>query len=41
MEIEDLINLNEEKISIIIIINTIIEIILINKIFKLYPGPSD
>ena len=40
MEIEDLINLKEEKIS-IIIINTIIEIILINKIFKLYPGPSD
>ena len=41
MEIEDLTNLKEEKTSIIIIITTIVEINLINKIFKLCPGPSD
>ena len=40
MEIEDLINLKEEK-TLIIKIITIIEINLINKIFKLCPGPSD
>ena len=39
MEIEDLINLKEEK-TLIIKIITIIEINLINKIFKLCPGPS-
>ena len=40
MEIEDLINLKEEK-TLIIKIITIIEINLMNKIFKLCPGPSD
>ena len=40
MVIEDLINLKEEITSIIKII-IIIEIDLINEIFKLYPGPSD
>ena len=40
MVIEDLINLKEEITSIIKII-IIIEIDLINKIFKLSPGPSD
>ena len=40
MEIEDLINLKEEK-TLIIKIITIIEINLMNKIFKLCPVPSD
>ena len=39
MKIEDLINLQEEK-TLIIKIITIIKINLINKIFKLCPGPS-
>ena len=40
MEIEDVINLKEEK-TLIIKIITIIKINLINEIFKLFPGPSD
>ena len=40
MEIEDLINIKEKKTSIIKII-LVKEICLINKIFKLFPGPND